>query len=90
MWQALKDTDLREQSHTLSKLKQLTSLRSFAKLAVKALQALCLENMLRTLLSSTAMLSSPEPICLENAAAGQMAEHQVAAYTGSGQEALRT
>jgi hypothetical protein len=36
------------------------------------------------------MLSSPEPICLENAAAGQMAEHQVAAYTGSGQEALRT
>lgn len=36
------------------------------------------------------MLSFPEPICLENVAAGQMAADQVDASTGYGPEALHT
>ena len=82
--------DLRGQSHTPSKHKQHTLPKYFAKSVAKVLQALCLRSMLPTLLSSTAMLSSPVPICPENAAVGQMAEDPVAAFMVSGQEALHT
>lgn len=81
---------LPEQFHTLSRRKQHTSLKSFARSAAKELQALCLRNTPPTLSLSTAMLSFHEPIYPGNAAAGQMVADQVDASTDCGLEALLT
>lgn len=82
-------TDLREPFHIQLRRKRHILLKFCAKLAVKALQALCLRKMLLTPLLSTAMLSSLEPTCPESAAAGRTVVVLAVEFMGYGQEAQR-